>query len=141
MNFKKWLEVFDAPPEAPGGVVWHDDATDEVLPGPTCGRDLVARLGLAGQSYWVRIEEGNPGDYDLSFGTKERGVFLTKGNSPFTVLSTVFGVFRTFLNACPQARFNYTAYSTSRGVVFERLFEKLFPDYAQDEDGYYSRQR
>lgn len=121
--------------------MWHDDATDEVLPGPTCGRDLTARLGLAGQSYWVRFEEAEAGDYILSFGTKARGVFLTKGNSPFTVLSTVFGLIRTFLNACPRARFNFTAGSTARGVVFERMIDKLFPDYAQDEDGYYSRQQ
>lgn len=137
MEFKKWMETFGD--QAPDGVSWYDDDTDEAIPQPVCGKNLVARLALVGNSYWVRFEEADQDSYVISFGTRERGVFLTKGNSPFTVLNAVFGVIRTFLQACPSARFTFTAYSTGRAVVFEKMIDKLFPNYHLDDEGYYAR--
>lgn len=138
MNFKKWLEVFETPTQNKH-VVWYDDDTEEQITVPKCGHNLVARFDFGTNSYWVRFEEIDAKSVTVSFGTKRNGVFMTKTGTPFTVLSQVFGVIGQFLQACPQARFTFTGYSETRNRVFTRLIAKFFPDYSQDEEGFYAK--
>lgn len=136
MKFKNWYETFEAPTN-PGKIIWYNDYTDEIINGPICGENLVARFDLGQDSYWIRFEEIESNSISISFGTKRRGVFMTKAGTPFTALSQVFGVVGQFLQSCPRIRFTFTSYSDARNRVFTRLIARFFPHYVQDSEGFY----
>lgn len=138
MEFRKWYEVFDTPTETQN-VVWYNDDTEQVIHGPICGHNLVARFNLAKDSYWVRIEEIDTDSVSISFGTRRTGVFMTNTSTPFTTLTQVLGVLGQFLQVCPQVRFTFTGYSNARNRVFTRLIAKFLPNYTQTEDGFYAK--
>ncbi len=139
MCFRSWLESFDTPT---GQVVWSDAETDEALPGPVCGRHLRASFGHAGEQFWVTMDLVDDGVYDITFGTARRGVFLTGGGVPFSTMSRVMGVIRQQVDACRAKGFRYTPESQKRGRVFDKLFQRAFPDFPYDpHTGVYRKTR
>ncbi len=137
MNFKAWYEVFEPSTEIKN-VTWYDGETEQPISGPMCNRHLLARFNLGDDTYWIRIDEVDDNSVDLSFGTYRRGISMTGANTPFTALTHVFGVVGQFLKACPRARFTFTGASFSRNRIFSRMIAKLFPNYSQDEEGFYA---
>lgn len=137
MHFRTWLETMDTPP---GPTDWSDGDTNQPLPGPVCGRHLRAAFSHGDEQFWVTFDLVDDGVYDITFGTRRRGVFLTNAGIPFSTMSRVLGIIRQQVTACQAKGFRYTPESRKRGQVFEKVFARHFPDYPYDPNtGMYTK--